>query len=109
MSETDSQQPPVATSTASIGWDYSDADVASGGVIRFELQVDGGTWTDVGMHRIAADATTYSTPVPALQPGQHSVSVRACNTSLCGDATAPLAFVLAVKPATASNVRVIGG
>jgi hypothetical protein len=103
------QAPPVATAGQSIGWDYTDADVAAGGVVRFELQVDGGTWSNVGMTKVAGSTLTYSTPIPALTTGEHTVSVRACNTALCGDASTPLAFVLAVKPAPASNVRVIGG
>ena len=102
-------QTPVATSTASIAWDYPDADLSAGGVTRFEVQYDGGTWADAGMAKLAGATATYSTPIGALTPGSHSVAVRACNASLCGDSTSPLAFVLAVKPAQASNLRVIGG
>jgi hypothetical protein len=103
------QQPPVATAGAQVAWDYADADIAAGAVVRFEIQVDVGAWSDVGMTKLAGAAATYAAPIPALQTGQHTVSVRACNTNLCGDATSPLAFVLAVKPATAKNLRVIGG
>jgi hypothetical protein len=67
------QQPPVATAGARLAWDYADADIAAGAVVRFEMQVDAGAWSDVGMTKLAGAAATYAAPIPALQTGQHTV------------------------------------
>lgn len=111
----ETQDPPVAQAGQSFAWDYADADLSAGAVTRFEIQIDGGTFTSVGMAQTFTDpdtpsgAKSYKTPIPALTTGSHTVAVRACNTELCGDATSPVGFVLAVKPATATGVRIVAG
>lgn len=108
-----SPPPPVATALQSFGFDYKDADLSAGGVVRFEQQIDSGAFASIAIPPKANDAqtqpgnSTYKTPVPALTTGPHTVSWRACNATMCGD---PLvfAFVLAIKPATVSNGRILG-
>lgn len=110
----DLQTPPVATPGQAFGVDYPDAAFTAGGVTRFELLIDAGTWTDVGLPtkqndpQTPAGSSTYRIPIPAVTPGTHTVSVRACNTVLCGSGT-PLAFLFGVQPATVPAVRIIGG
>lgn len=105
--------PPVATASQSFGFDYKDTDVTAGGVSRFEMQVDGGAFVSVAIPPKANDSqtpagsSTYAVPIPALTTGPHSVSFRACNPQLCGDSSAPFAFVLAVKPAVPTGTRIL--
>lgn len=108
------QSPPVATTTQSFGFDYKDADLTTFSVIRFEQQVDTGTWVTVQIPPKANDAqtpagaSTYKVPIPALTTGTHVVSWRACNAQICGDPSAPFSFILAVKPATPTGGRILG-
>lgn len=109
------QNPPVAQAGQSFAWDYADADLSAGAVTRFEIQIDGGSFTSVQMAQAFTDAQTpsgaksYKVAIPALTTGSHTFAVRACNDQLCGDPTPAFGFVLAVKPATASGVRIVGG
>jgi hypothetical protein len=104
--------PPVATASQSFGFDYKDADLSAGGVVRFEMQIDTATFTSVAIPPKGNDAqtpagsSTYVVPIPALTTGNHTVSFRACNAQLCGDASPAFSFVLAVKPATPSGTRI---
>lgn len=104
--------PPVATASQSFGFDYKDTDVTAGGVSRFEMQVDGGAFASVAIppkgndSQTPAGSSTYVVPIPALTTGTHTVSFRACNAQLCGDASPSFAFVLAVKPAIVTGVRI---
>jgi hypothetical protein len=105
----------VAVSGDKFGWDYAAADITQYSVVRFEIQVDGGAWASVGLPtpftnpQTAAGKQTYAVPFPAMQPGQHTISVRACNVDLCSAGIAPFAFKLAIVPADGSNGRVIKG
>lgn len=103
-------QPPVAVAGQSFAWDYLDADVASGAVVRFEIRIDqdDATLTDAGMSRIGT-AESYSTPIPALTSGDHTWDVRACSAVLCSDPTPPFAFAFAavVAAVDASSMRII--
>ena len=109
-----SPPPPVATASQSFAFDYKDADLTAGAVTRFEMAVDGGTWATIGVPPVGNDALTqpgsktYVVPIPALTTGTHTVAFRACNASICGDSSLPLSFVLAVKPATPTGLRIVG-
>lgn len=105
----DPQTPPVATQGQSFAWDYTDAQIAAAAVDRFEVAIDGGIFASIGMATKIDGQEAYKWPIPPLTTGPHTFLVRACNTSLCGDASAPLSFVLAVKPSPVPSVRIIGG
>lgn len=105
-------QVPVAVAGDRIAWDYKDADLSNYAVNRFEIQIDSGAWTSVGIPTqttATADGKTYLVPFPALQPGNHTVSVRACNADLCSAGLGPLGFKLAVVPVDGSNLRIVKG
>jgi hypothetical protein len=109
------QQAPPVLSGDKFAWDYVEADIATYSVDRFEFQIDTGTWTPVGIPSAFADAQTqagkksYAISFPATQPGNHTISVRACNPDVCSEGIAPFAFKLAIVPADGSNGRVIKG
>lgn len=98
----------IATSGQGFAWDYSDAAIAAG-VVRFELQLDGGTWTSVGLATVVetrATDKTYRVAMPALTPGPHTAAVRACNVDVCSEPTSLLSFKLVVVPETPGNLRI---
>ena len=102
-----------STPTPTFLWDYKSADLSTGEVNRFELQIDKGEWTDVGRMAAAdqseapAGSTTYTVNVPALTLGQHTAQVRACNPVECSE-PAVLTFTISIKPVPPSNFRVGG-
>ena len=108
-----SAQAPQATATSKYTWDFSDANLAAAQVTRFEISVDGGPFTTVGLPAAFVNAQTgpgmmsYSSPVGALTQGNHTFTVRPCNAQLCGDPQLPFAFVFVVKPVTATNLRIV--
>jgi hypothetical protein len=95
---------PIPT-TQKLAWDHS----APASVTRFELNVDGGDFTDVGKTACAApNAASFCAAVPALTQGAHSLVVRACNAAGCSAASAPPYAVIAVViPAAPVNVRLV--
>lgn len=109
-----SPPPPVATASQSFGFDYKDSDFTAGAVVRFEMQIDAGSFTSILIPpkqndtSTPAGSSTYKVPIPALTTGTHTVSFRACNAQLCGDASVAFSFVLAVKPAVPTGTRIIG-
>lgn len=92
---------------SSYRFDQSTTDV----VTRFELQVDNGTWTPIGLPPVVTDPaggggnTTYAHPVGNLTSGNHTVKVRACNTLGCGPETASVAFRMVLIPGM-PNLRI---
>jgi hypothetical protein len=109
------QQAPPVLSGDRFAWDYVEADLVAYSVDRFEVQIDAGGWTPVGIPAAFTDALTqagkksYAIAFPATQPGNHTISVRACNPDVCSAGIAPFAFKLAIVPADGSNGRVIKG
>jgi len=102
----------------SFGFDYLTADFTQYSVTRFEMQVDGGAWTDIQVPEIADDANTlpaahtYKVAIPPLATGAHTVSFRACNANPapnnCSAASAPLNFNMVVFTAP-GNTRILSG
>lgn len=95
-------------------FDYETAALTTYSVVRFEQQLDGGAWTDIGIPEVANDAqtpnahTTYRVAIPALTPGAHTANWRACNAAACGAAGAtPLAFTMVIQPPAPSGGRVV--
>lgn len=59
-------------------------------VTRFEIVIDAGTPTDVGLPTPVR--RQYSAPLPTLTAGTHSLVVRACNANTC-TASVPITVV----------------
>ena len=96
-------------------WDYETAAITQQGIDRFEMQIDGGTWVNVGLNPSTADATTlpgyttFRTPIPALTLGPHTVALRACNPQECSNPTTDLPFTFSIRPDTPRNPRLSFG
>lgn len=106
-------QPPTVSQGQRIAFDYLDADETTYQVVSFQLQIDGGAWTTTPTQEnvfpdTIAGGTTHSV-APALTPGSHTISFRACNTTGCSVGTAPFAFEYAIVPPAGSNVRIVSG
>jgi hypothetical protein len=105
---------PAPTRPAVFLFDYATAQIAADGVNRFELQIDGGAWTDVGRTAAASQegaptgVVFYEARVPALTVGGHVAAVRACNAVECSDPVS-LKFIISIRPAPVSNLRIGGG
>ncbi len=96
-------QTPTLSPTEAVGFDYTDADLATYAVSRFEAAYDGNaTYTSIGMvvSSTANGVTTYKTTPPQTS-GTHTVNVRACNAAGCGAASVPFAFVVLSAPGSA--------
>ena len=91
-----SAQQPVA-GTERLAWNHDGINVS-----RFELAVDGGAPVPVTVTMAGAD---YTAPLPAMTPGTHTLSVRACNVAGC---SAPLSISVRVVviPSPVTNLRV---
>lgn len=96
------------------GFDYAEADLAAFAVDRFEAQLDGGTWTAIGIPpaEIRPDTEpgkrTHVVNPPAMLPGRnHSLAFRACNSIGCSPATAPLIFDLVIVPPVVTGARIL--
>lgn len=78
-------------------WDYTLADVTLGGVIRFEVKLDGGPWVNTGL---PPNATSYVYVIPALglTVGPHTAYVRACNSQECSAEPSPNFVFTVVRP-----------
>ena len=107
----------------SLRWEHADADVTTTQVNRFLVCYDSAADancliapltskfapTTVQGGPPAAGNSAYKLLVPALTPGQHTVTVKACNATVCGAAVAPLAFSFQITPGTPSGVGFIKG
>lgn len=104
---------PTITPGMGFGFDYRAEDVTNFSVVRFELQVDGGAWTNVNMPPVVTAAGTLAghqtrrIEPPPLSQGNHTYSVRACNVTVCSTAMAPVAFVVQIVPPPTSNGRLL--
>jgi hypothetical protein len=79
-----------------VGFDYADADLTTYQVSRFEASWDDQPFVVVEtVAAILADTppgfTTY-TVSPPFWNGVHTVTIRACNSEVCGVASAPFRF-----------------
>lgn len=110
---TGAQAQGQATPGQAFAFDYETAAMTTYSVVRFEQQVDGGAWADIGIPEVSNDGqtptahTTYRVAIPALTPGAHAVSFRACNAAGCGAASTTFPFVLIVQPPAPSGTRVV--
>lgn len=96
-----------------LAWDHPTSEVQAQIVTRFEVRYDSGPWVDVGMVPHPSGPATpsshsaFSSPVPALVPGSHTASVRACNVTACTESPI-LSFVFDVQPTSPSGLRFPG-
>ena len=74
-------------------WNYPDQSVEEFNVVRFELRIDEGPPSSVGMSVLPGELQTYITPLPVMPIGQHVLQVRACSSTTCGAWSEPLTFV----------------
>ena len=116
------QTTPVATAVNSLRWEHNTVDLTSAAVVRFELCYDTAspcptitttasafTPTSAQGGPPAAGNSAFKMLLPALTPGNHTVTVKACNTELCGDASTPFAFTFVVKPGVPTALGLIPG
>jgi hypothetical protein len=96
------QVTPV-TPSQFVAWDQSDYT----NVTRFEIRVDSGAWADVGKPAATGTLNTVQVQMPAMTPGAHALTVRACNVAGCSAATAPLNVTLVVVPTTPGIPRIV--
>src|SRR5688572_23571290 len=70
--------------------DHSTANLAAAGVDRFEIRVDTGVWTSVGMGTPvtnpppATGDSRFRFALPTLTPGIHTLQARTCSPFSCG-------------------------
>jgi len=108
----DAQGPAVILPGQGIGFDYSDADLTTYQVRRFEGSWDGQAFgtlqtTTLILPDTPPGFTTYRIG-PPFTTGTHTVQLRACNDNGCGQASAPFPFAFVVaSPVLPVNVRVI--
>lgn len=78
-------------------WDYTLADVTTGGILRFEFKLDAGPWVNTGL---PPNATSYVYVIPALglTVGSHTAQVRACNTQECSPEPSPTITFTVIRP-----------
>jgi hypothetical protein len=65
-------------------WTYTQAQIDSGQVAKFQVQIDTGEWVDSGL--TVLPPRTYDYELPAQSAGDHVVRARACNANECGAA-----------------------
>jgi len=115
------QDPPDVVPGNYLLWDYPNDALANGAVVRFEVQLDAGTWTGVGLPvqvsqlpaaaraKLNAQAAltdqTYALLFPAMTPGDHEIAVRACGKQSCSPAVS-LMVKLVMVPMAPINLRI---
>lgn len=86
-----------------ICWDQS----TPADVTRFESNLDGGAFGDVGkVPESATSPNSFCQPFPAVTLGTHNYQVRACNVYGCS-ATLPFDFTVGVVPGVPSNIHIV--
>jgi hypothetical protein len=116
-------QTPVATAVNALRWEHLTTDLTSSAVQRFEVCYD----TTTPCLSVTTTASALPSPtaeqggppaaghsafrmaLPALTPGNHSVTVKACNSDVCGAASSPLAFRFVVVPGVPNGLGLIPG
>lgn len=95
----------AANANSQFRWDHPSANITDAMITRFELQIDTGNWTSLGMTLPITDPltppdhVTFSRVIGVLTPGVHTARIRACNDFECGPVTNTLSFRMVVGPA----------
>jgi hypothetical protein len=93
-----------------IGFDYTDADLQTYAVIRFEASWDGQPYATVQpvtavLPDTPVGSMTYKN-IPPFSSGNHTVVFRACRLEGCGGGSVPFAFAYpVVNPTVPMRVR----
>lgn len=93
-------QPVPATPTSQLAFDHDGVDTAG-----YELQVDGGAWTPVGVTVQQTGVRVMN--LPALTPGPHTLAVRACGPGGCSGPSNALEVQLVVVPSVPTQLRLV--
>jgi hypothetical protein len=72
---------------------------------RYEVCVD--TLPCVELVTTTPTAGVREAPFPAVTPGEHSASVRACNPDICSDNSNVITFKFVAIPDTPGNLRIV--
>ena len=86
-------QVPPPTLGHAFAWNYLDQSVVEFNVVRFEIRVDEGSPASAGMSVLSGESQGYTTPLPVMPIGHHSLEVRACSSTTCGAWSQPLTFI----------------
>lgn len=104
---------PVIQAGQGFGFDYRASDITTAGVVRFELQIDNGAWTNVQMPPVVtatgtqAGHETRRIDPPAITQGNHTFSVRACSATACSAAMTAVPFRVEIVPPPTTNGRLL--
>jgi hypothetical protein len=91
-------QTPIAGPNSRYQFDFNTLNFNETGVTRFELRVDNGNWTSIGIATVILDPNTppgetrYEHPVGVLSIGSHTTEIRACNILVCGNPSNAVTF-----------------
>lgn len=91
------QSPVLPTSRLGFSHDGVDTD-------RYELSVDSGAWATVEAQE---EGDIFTVAMPALTPGAHTLSLRACGAAGCSVSSAPLSVRVVVVPSPPTDLKVI--
>lgn len=93
--------PSPVPATYKLSWDHDGVNVAS-----WKLTIDG---TDQAITPTGpTNGDDWEVAFPALTPGNHTLTVSACNISGCGTSD-PLSVRVVVVPARPTGLRITGG
>jgi hypothetical protein len=120
--EAAAMQTPVATAVNALRWEQLTTDLTSSAIQRFDVCYDTAPCLSVTVAAAAlpnptteqggppaAGHSAFRMALPALTPGNHSVTVKACNSDVCGAASAPLDFRFVVVPGVPRGLGLIPG
>lgn len=85
-------------------FDMNSVEFNISGVTRFEMQIDSGLWSSIGLPPAILDPiggidnTTFEQPLGTLSVGLHTAAVRACNPDFCSVASNIVSFRFARIP-----------
>jgi hypothetical protein len=99
-------QPAVVPGTTLLLFDHDGLRVD-----KWERQIDAEAWAAVSPVKGAQVGTTtpavfvWSIPFPAVTPGPHTITLRACNAAGCA-ASPAFAFTVIAMPSAPANIRI---
>ncbi len=95
-------QTTQATTKNTLGFLHDGVDID-----RYELSIDSQPFTTIQTTPVPNNPTlSHSFPFPALTPGEHTATVRACNI-VCSENSNILTFRLRIHPNTPTNFQII--
>jgi hypothetical protein len=92
-------QGPPATKRSELKFEHDGLNTT-----RYEVCVDALPCTTIATTNTA---TTYFSPFPAVTPGQHTATVRACNPDICSDPSNQIEFKFVALPNAPSGLTIV--